>query len=377
MRTNFPQENRASTAFQSNASGYDLYLAECRTRTMDQINVAIFGASGYSGQELVHRLAEHSRVRIIALTSREHAGKRAQDVFPWLDPRSSVGELRFTAPEIKRLTGENVTVALLALPHGVASEFVSPLLEAGIRIIDLSADFRIRDPNSYRQFYSEEHPAKPLLGRSVYGLAEVYREQIRSAELVACPGCYPTSVLLPVLPLVRAGLVRADSIIAISMSGVSGAGRKAETSLLFVECNESVRPYGLPLHRHLSEIEQEISLAVGQETRIQFAPHLVPLNRGILTTIHADGSANETQIGEEYARAYGSDRFIRLRGTQRFPDTKNVAYSNAVEIAWRVDPRTGKIILMSALDNLVKGAAGQAIQCLNIMQGWAEDTGLL
>jgi N-acetyl-gamma-glutamyl-phosphate reductase len=158
---------------------------------------------------------------------------------------------------------------------------------------------------------------------------------------------------------------------------VSGAGRKAEISLLFVECNESVRPYGLPLHRHLSEIEQEISLAAGRETKIQFAPHLIPLNRGIVTTIHVDGNADETQIGEAYMKAYGNDRFVRLLGSDRLPDVKDVAHSNAIEIAWRIDPRTGKIILMSALDNLVKGAAGQAIQCLNIMQGWAEDTGLI
>jgi N-acetyl-gamma-glutamyl-phosphate reductase len=344
---------------------------------MNQINVAIFGASGYSGQELVRRLAQHPRVRIVGLTSREYLGKKAWEIFPWLDPRSPVAELQFTAPETTKLVGKNVGVALLALPHGVASEFVVPLLEAGIRIVDLSADFRTRDPESYRQFYSQEHPAKELLSRSVYGLAEIYRDQIRSAELVACPGCYPTSILLPVLPLVRAGLIRADSIIATSMSGVSGAGRKAETSLLFVECNESLRPYGLPLHRHLSEIEQEISAAAGRKTRIQFAPHLVPLNRGIVSTIHADGSADQARIGEEYAKAYGNHRFIWLRGTHRFPDVKNVAYSNAVEIAWRVDRRTGKIILMSALDNLVKGAAGQAIQCLNIMQGWEEHMGLI
>jgi N-acetyl-gamma-glutamyl-phosphate reductase len=358
------------------ASGYDLYPARWSER-MNQINVAIFGASGYSGQELVRRLVEHPRVRIVGLTSREHLGKRAQEIFPWLDPRSPVAELEFISAEIADLVGKKVDVALLALPHGVASEFALPLLDAGIRVVDLSADFRTRDPESYRRFYLQEHPAKALLRRSVYGLAEIYRDQIRSAKLVACPGCYPTSILLPVLPLVRAGLIQADSIIATSMSGVSGAGRKAETSLLFVECNESLRPYGLPLHRHLLEIEQEISVAAGRETKIQFAPHLVPLNRGIISTIHADGSADESRIGKEYAKAYGNDRFIRLRGADRFPDVKNVAHSNAIEIAWRVDGRTGKIILMSALDNLVKGAAGQAIQCLNIMQGWEEDLGLV
>ena len=343
---------------------------------MNLINVAIFGASGYSGEELVRRLAQHPRVRIVGLTSRQHVGKKASDLFPWLDPHNPVSELRFVSPETSSLAGQNVTAAFLALPHGVASEFVVPLLDAGIRVLDLSADFRTRDPEAYREFYHKEHPAKTLLSRSVYGLPEIYREKVRTAELIACPGCYPTSILLPVLPLVRSGLIRGDSIIATSMSGVSGAGRKAEIPLLFVECNESVRPYGLPLHRHLSEIEQEISLAAGQKTKIQFAPHLIPLNRGIVTTIHADGRADESQLSEAYAKAYGGDRFIRLLGTDRFPDVKNVVHSNAIEIAWRVDSRTGKIIVMSALDNLVKGAAGQAIQCLNIMQGWEENVGL-
>jgi N-acetyl-gamma-glutamyl-phosphate reductase len=347
-----------------------------RPFAMNLINVAIFGASGYSGEELVRRLAQHPRVRVVSLTSRQHVGKKASVLFPWLDPRNPIADLPFVSPEPHDLTNQNVTVAFLALPHGTASEFAAPLLDAGIRVLDLSADFRTRDPEIYREFYHQEHPAQGLLARSIYGLPEVYREQIRVAELVACPGCYPTSILLPVLPLVRAGLIESDSIIATSMSGVSGAGRRAEIPLLFVECNESVRPYALPLHRHLSEVEQEISLAAGRATKIQFAPHLVPLNRGIVTTIHASGDPNESKINQAFAQAYGSERFIRLLGTDRFPDAKHVAYSNAIEIAWRVDPRTGKIILMSALDNLVKGAAGQAIQCLNVMLGWDEGLGL-
>jgi N-acetyl-gamma-glutamyl-phosphate reductase len=348
-----------------------------RTISMNQINVAIFGASGYSGEELVRRLVQHPLVRIVGLTSRQNVGKQASDLFPWLDPRNPVAKLQFLPPEITSLAGKNVTAAFLALPHGIASEFAGALLDAGVRVLDLSADFRTRDPQVYRQFYHQEHAAEALLSRSVYGLAEIYRDRIRSAELVACPGCYPTSILLPVLPLVRSGLISANSIVATSMSGVSGAGRKAEIPLLFVECNESVRPYAIPLHRHLSEIEQEISVAAGRETRIQFAPHLIPLNRGIVTTIHADGRADEMKISEAYSEAYGEDRFVRLLGTDRFPDVKNVAHTNAIEIAWRVDPRTGKIVLMSALDNLVKGAAGQAIQCLNIMHDWEESTGLI
>src|SRR5258707_1269720 len=190
---------------------------------MNLINVAIFGASGYSGEELVRRLAQHPRIRIVGLTSRQHVGKKASDLFPWLDPHSPVADLRFISPDAANLTGEDVAAVFLALPHGVASEFAVPLLDAGIRVLDLSADFRTRDPEAYREFYHREHPAKALLSRSVYGLAEIHRDQIRKAELVACPGCYPTGILLPVLPLIRSGLIRADSVIATSMSGVSGA----------------------------------------------------------------------------------------------------------------------------------------------------------
>jgi N-acetyl-gamma-glutamyl-phosphate reductase len=212
----------------------------------------------------------------------------------------------------------------------------------------------------------------------VYGLPEAYRDDIRAAELVACPGCYPTSILMPLLPIVRAQMIRTSSIIVNSLSGVSGAGRKPDTNLLFVECNESARPYGLPSHRHLSEIEQEIANAAGEKVIIQFAPHLIPLNRGIISTIHADPvrELSVDLLQEVYEKAYGSDRFIRLLGASRYPDIKDVVFSNRLEIAWRIDSRTGRLILMSAIDNLVKGAAGQAIQCFNIMNGWDEGIGL-
>jgi N-acetyl-gamma-glutamyl-phosphate reductase len=264
------------------------------------------------------------------------------------------------------------------LPHGVASEFAVPLLEQNVKVIDLSADFRIKDRAVYKQFYKHDHPAPLLLSRAVYGLPEIYRGAIIKADLVACPGCYPTGILLPLIPILRAKSVRPSSIIANSLSGVSGAGRKAETDLLFVECNESARPYALPFHRHLSEIEQELSNAAGEPVMIQFAPHLIPLNRGILTTIHADPTAPVTaaDLEQTFESAYGSDRFVDLLGSARYPDIKNVVFTNRIQIAWRIDSRTGRVILMSAEDNLVKGAAGQAIQCLNIMNGWDEGLGL-
>jgi N-acetyl-gamma-glutamyl-phosphate reductase len=344
---------------------------------MNKLNAAIIGATGYTGEELVRRLAKHPLVEIVALTSRQAAGKTASEIFPWLDRRSALGKLQFESPEVASLKGR-AEVAFLALPHGVAAEQAAPLLEAGIRVLDLSADFRIKDPQVYEQFYGHTHPVPRLLANTVYGLPERHRQSIRTANLVACPGCYPTSVLIPLLPLILAGQVRPPSIVAVSMSGVSGAGRTVESRLMFVECNESVRPYGLPAHRHLAEIEQEISLAAGDKVQIQFAPHLVPLNRGIATTIHVDPSSpvTEEQVGATLASAYGEEPFIRLLSAPQFPDVKNVAYTNAIEVGWRVDPRTGKVILMSAEDNLVKGAAGQAIQCLNIMQGWDEALGL-
>lgn len=344
---------------------------------MNKLNAAIIGATGYTGEELVRRLAKHPLVEIVALTSRQAAGKTASEIFPWLDRRSALGKLQFESPEVASLKGR-AEVAFLALPHGVAAEQATPLLEAGIRVLDLSADFRIKDPQVYQQFYGHTHPVPDLLANAVYGLPERHRQSIRTANLVACPGCYPTSVLIPLLPLILAGQVHPPSIVAVSMSGVSGAGRTVESRLMFVECNESVRPYGLPAHRHLAEIEQEISLAAGDKVQIQFAPHLVPLNRGIATTIHVDPSSpvTEEQVGATLTSAYGEEPFIRLLSAPQFPDVKNVAYTNAIEVGWRVDPRTGKVILMSAEDNLVKGAAGQAIQCLNIMQGWDEALGL-
>jgi N-acetyl-gamma-glutamyl-phosphate reductase len=345
---------------------------------MKKAKVAIFGASGYSGEELVKRLSEHPLVELCCLTSRQYAGKKASDVFAWISRRSSLANLEFIEPDVSSLRPLGIEFAFLALPHGVASEFAVPLLENEIKTLDLSADFRVKDPEVYKYFYHHEHPAPALLQKSVYGLPEAHRDQIRNASLVACPGCYPTSILVPLLPVIRAKMIRLSGIIANSLSGVSGAGRKAERDLLFVECNESARPYGLPSHRHLSEIEQELSNAAGESVIIQFAPHLIPLNRGIATTIHADPVTKVTveSLSEVYENAYGSEWFIRLLGSDRYPDIKNVVGTNRLEIAWRVDPRTGRIILMSAEDNLVKGAAGQAIQCFNIMNGWDEALGL-
>jgi N-acetyl-gamma-glutamyl-phosphate reductase len=254
-------------------------------------------------------------------------------------------------------------------------------------VIDLSADFRLKSPEVYKEFYAHDHPAPELLAKSVYGLPEIYRDEIKKSLLIASPGCYPTSILLPVIPLLKAGLINPAGIIADSMSGVSGAGRKAEIDYLFCECNESVRPYGVPKHRHLSEIEEQLSFAAGTKVTIQFTPHLIPVNRGILTTLYlapekhfssgAEMDSLNKKISACYTKAYGNEPFIRLLEGKALPDTKNVTGTNVCEIAWRLDPRTGRLIVMSAEDNLVKGASGQAVQSMNILCDFPETAGLI
>ena len=349
---------------------------------MNTRKVAIVGASGYSGEELVRLLLSHPHAELTAVTSRQYAGQSLAAIFPKFGHHPRARALRFSEPKVEALA-ESAEVIFLALPHGVAAEFAAPLLRLGRQVIDLSADFRVHSAAVYQEFYAHEHPAPDLLSQAVYGLPEVYREQIRKATLVASPGCYPTSILLPLLPLLRAGLIRPDGLIADSLSGVSGAGRKAELDYLFVECNESARAYGLPKHRHLSEIEQELSLAAGTPVLLQFTPHLIPLNRGILTTLYTTPVSRGTtaELGEKvaacYRAAYGQEPFVRLLEGKALPDIKNVAGTNVLELAWRVDPRTGRLIVLSAEDNLVKGASGQAVQSLNLMCGFPETAGLM
>lgn len=341
--------------------------------------MAVVGASGYTGEELVRLLLRHPQADLVVATSRQFAGKSLAEVFPRSGHHSTARTLKFTDAPPEKIAAE-AELVFLALPHGVAVEFAAPLLSGSARVIDLSADFRIRNAATYREFYGHEHGAPNLLPDAVYGLPEIYRDKIREAQLVACPGCYPTSILLPTIPLLREKLIKAASIIANSLSGVSGAGRKAELDYLFVECNESVRPYGVPKHRHLAEIEQELSVAAGETVTIQFTPHLVPVNRGILTTLYfapTDIGQDSKRIEGAFRESYANEPFVRLLDDKTLPDTKNVTGSNFIEIAWRHDPRTGRLIVMSAEDNLVKGASGQAIQCFNIMRGYEEIAGLL
>jgi N-acetyl-gamma-glutamyl-phosphate reductase len=348
--------------------------------------IAIIGASGYSGEELVRLLLHHPHAELVAVTSRQYAGQTLAQVFPKFASHPKSQSLHFSEPKAEVLA-KQADVVFLALPHGVATEYTVPLLNAGCVVIDLSADFRLKSAETYKEFYAQDHPAPDLLKKSVYGLPEIYRDEIKKSLLVASPGCYPTSILLPTIPLLKAGLVKPTGIIADSLSGVSGAGRKAEMDHLFCECNESVRPYGVPKHRHLSEIEEQLSLAAGTKVTIQFTPHLIPVNRGILTTLclapgkhfstEAEMKALNEKISAAYAKAYGKEPFVRLLEGNALPDTKNVSSTNVIEIAWRLDARTGRLIVMSAEDNLVKGASGQAVQSLNIVCGWPETAGLI
>ena len=348
--------------------------------------VAIVGASGYSGEVLVQLLLNHPHAELVAVTSRQNAGQTLAQIFPKFASHPKSKTLRFTEPNAE-LLAKQADVVFLALPHGVATGFAVPLLDAGCMVIDLSADFRLKSADIYREFYAHDHPAPELLKKSVYGLPEIYRDEIKKSLLIASPGCYPTSILLPIIPLLKAGIVKPTGIIADSLSGVSGAGRKAETDYLFCECNESVRPYGVPKHRHLSEIEEQLSFAAGTKVTIQFTPHLIPVNRGILTTLylapekHFSTEAEMKSLGEKisacYEKFYGNEPFVRLLEGKSLPDTKNVTGTNVCEIAWRLDPRTGRLVVMSAEDNLVKGASGQAVQSLNILCGWPETAGLI
>lgn len=348
--------------------------------------VGIVGASGYSGEELVRLLLLHPHAQLTVITSRQYAGKKLREVFPKFAHFPGANELEFSHPDIDELARET-DIVFLALPHGVAAEFAVPLHQRKVCVIDLSADFRLRDKDVYAEFYGAAHPAPELLSEAIYGLPEIRRQEIASASLIASPGCYPTSILVPTLPLLRAGLIQPTSIIADSLSGVSGAGRKVDLGYLYVECNESLRAYGVPKHRHLSEIEQELSTAAKRPVTVQFTPHLVPVNRGILTTLYlaptssfsneAEADALLEKVAATYQQAYATEPFVRLLGEGNLPDTKNVTGTNVIEFGWQLDRRTGRLLVISAEDNLLKGAAGQAVQSMNIRFGFPETSGLI
>lgn len=342
---------------------------------MQCVKTAVIGASGYTGLELLRLLLCHPKADLVCVTSRQSVGQSIENLFPRFSGAAAAG-LKFIEPDADAIAASGAEVAFLALPHGVAAEYAQSLLEKGLRVIDLSADFRLNDADVYKEFYGAAHPAIDLLDEAVYGMPELHRDAIQEARLIASPGCYPTSIILPLVPLLREKLIDPASIVTCSMSGVSGAGRKADLSLIFCECNESVRAYSVPKHRHLSEIEQELSFAAGETVVISFTPHLVPMHHGICTTTSAKLTGDPEAVASALEKAYGDEYFVRLLDKGGCPDTKNVTGTNFIDIGWDYDTRTGRVLLLSAEDNLRKGAAGQAVQCLNLICGFSETDGL-
>lgn len=337
------------------------------------VRVAIAGASGYTGFELIRILSEHPQAELKMITSRGEAGKKLAEVYPALRGHC---ELAFEYPDPDRLAGE-ADLIFTALPHQAAMDLVPHLLKRNVKVVDLSADYRFRDPAVYEAWY-QKHKTPELLAEAVYGLPELYRERIRSARLVGNPGCYPTSVILATVPLLSRCLVDPRSIVADSKSGVSGAGRGASLAVHFCEVNEGFKAYKVGEHRHTPEIEQELSFAAGDNITVTFTPHLVPMSRGILSTVYSNLRAGITsaQVDEAFRSFYEKAPFVRLCGSQAFPGTLQVRGSNYCDLAWRVDERTGRVVVVAVIDNLTRGASGQAVCNMNLMSGLPEDAGL-
>ncbi len=337
------------------------------------IRTGVVGATGYAGAELVRILAGHPEVFLTVLTSRRYAGVPFEKVYPAM---SGMIDLVCEAYDESRIC-EKADVIFLALPHKLPMGFVPGLLKQGKKVIDLSADFRFSDLGVYESLY-QPHTAKDLCARAVYGLCEVFPERIKGSDLIANPGCYPTSVLLPLFPLVKHRLIDPDTIIADSKSGVSGAGRSLSLTTHFCEADESFKAYKVGGHRHKPEMEEKLSLAAGKPVKITFVPHLLPMTRGMETTIYADlaREVKEADIEACFREFYAGRRFIRLTDQHRPPDTLHVRGTNLCDIGFVVEKDKGRIILMSVIDNLVKGAAGQAVQNMNIMLGFDEAAGL-
>ncbi len=338
------------------------------------LKVAVVGASGYTGVELVRILHNHPEVAVTSVTSEQSAGKRLSEVFPSLRNRY---DLTLEALDPKRIA-EKAEIIFTALPHMAAMEVVPLFLQAGRKVIDLSADYRLHDPEEYAAWY-ETHLNPELLPDAVYGLPELRREEIAGARLVANPGCYPTSIILALMPLLKEGLIDPASIIADCKSGVSGAGRGAKVDSLYCEVNEGFKAYAVGgLHRHIPEIEQELSLLANRKTIISFTPHLVPMDRGILSTVYSLPLSTVTakQLHALYEEHYDGEAYVRVLNLGDFPSTAFVRGSNFCDIGISVDKRTGRIIVISAIDNLVKGASGQAVQNMNIVCDFPETMGL-
>ena len=334
------------------------------------IKVGVVGGTGYTGVELLRLLARHPQVSLTAITSRGEAGLPVADMFPSLRGRV---DLRFVAPQDAAL--DQCDVVFFATPNGIAMKQAAELVAAGVRVIDLAADFRIRDIAEWQKWYGMEHAAPELVEEAVYGLPEVNREQIRSARVLANPGCYPTAVQLGFLPLIEAGVVDLGHLVADAKSGVSGAGRKAEVHTLFAEAADSFKAYGVPGHRHLPEIRQGLVRAAGKQVGLTFVPHLTPMIRGIHATLYAKLSS-DVDLQALYEKRYAAEPFVDVLPAGSHPETRSVRASNICRIAVHRPQGQDVVVVLSVIDNLVKGAAGQAVQNMNIMFGCEETLGL-
>lgn len=337
------------------------------------LKVSIIGATGYTGQELLRLLLRHPKVKLVAVTSRRYKNLPLSSVFPILTNETGLILEELSVERISDISD----LIFVAVPHKAAMEIVPGLLENRKKVIDLSADFRFRDISVYERWY-QKHTAPDVLKKAVYGLTEIYSEEIKKADLVANPGCYPTGAILALAPLVKDRVVDTEGIIIDSKSGVSGAGRSPDPNILYCEVDEALKAYKVCEHRHTPEIEEHLSLLAGKEIKVTFTPHLVPMSRGILSTIYANLNKNVSteEVIDQYKRFYAGKRFIRIYPTGQLPNVIYVRGSNYVDIGLKVDSRTGKVIMISAIDNLTKGASGQAIQNMNLMCGFEEHLGL-
>jgi N-acetyl-gamma-glutamyl-phosphate reductase len=337
------------------------------------ITVSILGASGYSGAMALRLLLRHPQVNIGSVFASQMAGQPVHAVYPSLR-----GLTDKVFEEYAKEKVENADLVVIALPPGYAMHVASELIPAGKKVIDLSGDFRLKDTGLYQEYYGAEHHATPLVSEAMYGLPEINREAIAKTSLLSNPGCYPTSAIIPLAPLVKNNLIEEDDISISSLSGVSGAGRKASIDLSFAEIDGSVKAYKVGTHQHIPEIQSVLSEHAKKEVTVNFVPHLLPTVRGIYTTtfVTPKQHVRESMIADIYESAFASEPFVRYLENE-VPELKSVVGSNFIDFGWKLDKRTGKLILFSAIDNLVKGAAGQAVQNMNIMYGFDEKEGLL
>ncbi|MCS7145862.1 MAG: N-acetyl-gamma-glutamyl-phosphate reductase [Nitrososphaerota archaeon] len=339
--------------------------------------VAIVGASGYTGGEALRLLANHPSVEVVAATSREYAGKPVSAVH--LHLRSVLGSMKFSELNLEKIVSE-AELVYLSVPSGVSQGMVRRILEAGLRVLDLSPDFRLKEPRLYEEWYGFTHRDPELLAESIYGLPEIHREEIRRARLVACPGCNATAAILALAPVAREGLIDLDHVAVDVKVGSSEAGRQPDQGTHHPERANVIRPYEAAGHRHVAEVEQELSLLCGRRVRVAMVPHAVGNVRGALATAHVwlTDTLDETTVWRAYAKHYGREPFIRIvrAGPVKYPDPKYIIGSNFCDVGFAVEPSRGRAALFAAIDNLMKGAAGQAVQCMNIMLGLDEREGL-